>query len=271
MTIGSRGLGAGNGKLGPGIWTWSLPAGPRQCPGQSALCARLCYAKRGFFRMPTVSRAHLRNWEISQTEEFVPWMIATIHREQVSVLRIHVSGDFYSPAYTEKWQAIAKARPGTTFFAYTRSWRDDAIFPELVRLGQQPNVSLWWSVDRETGPAPLVRGIRTAYMAVNDVDATTAPDDVDLVFRNQPRTCMKKTSAGVQVCPAEACIPGTHRFTCTNCRICWRAGVPRWLQLLGPGMTRAREILYPEAPETASPRSRRKPARPRRRRQSQPA
>jgi hypothetical protein len=43
----------GNGKLGEGIHTWSLPA-VETCPGRSDLCSRVCYARSGRFRTRTM-------------------------------------------------------------------------------------------------------------------------------------------------------------------------------------------------------------------------
>ena len=41
-------LGQGNGKLGEGIYTFSLPA-VQTCPGSTPTCRRECYATRGRF------------------------------------------------------------------------------------------------------------------------------------------------------------------------------------------------------------------------------
>ena len=172
--------------------------------------------------MPSVQAAHARNYELSLSEEFTSWMVATLRQQFVRVLRIHVSGDFYSHDYVRKWYQIAAAAPEVRMLAYTRSWRDDALLPSLVKFGKLDNVRLWWSQDRETGPAPLVSGIKRAYMAMNDSDAATAPVDVDLVFRNNPDTVMKRTPVGTQVCPPENGVPTKSRITCSLCGICWR-------------------------------------------------
>ncbi len=213
-----------NTKLGPLIHSWALPADEVTCPGASTMCRTECYAKKGHFHYATVKNAHLRNYKFSTTSGFTDWFISTLQSNFVRVLRIHVGGDFYSVDYTRKWQQIVKARPDIQFFGYTRSWRVDAILPELIALSRRPNMSLWWSIDRATGPAPAIRGIRRAYMAVNDVDASLAPDDCDLVFRVNRGTVLKRAN-GVLVCPPENGQPPGRldtKITCSRCGICWK-------------------------------------------------
>lgn len=157
------------------------------------------------------------------------------------VLRIHVSGDFYDVNYTRKWYEIAKSLPNVQLFAYTRSWREEAILPELLTLARLDNFQLWWSIDRETGPAPLIRGIRRVYMAIDDVDAAYTPDDCDLVFRAQRTTVMKKAN-GIVVCPVENGIVKRLKATCSDCGICWNQK--------GPVKTCWEEHLQPTVDET---------------------
>lgn len=209
-----------NSKLGPAIHAWSVPADEGTCIGASPLCAARCYAKRGHFVYGRNKEFYARNKEFAQTDEFVDWMSAEMRRQHIRVLRIHVSGDFFDEAYTRKWEEIARRVRRVRFFAYTRSWRSEDVFPALVSLSQVPNFRLWFSLDRLTGPAPLVPNVRRAYMAVSDADAKSAPDDCELVFRVRPQTVMKRAN-GVLVCPAENGVEGKLRHTCTTCQICW--------------------------------------------------
>lgn len=173
-------------------------------------------------------------------------MSSTILMTDVRVMRVHISGDFYDQAYVAKWLKIASARKQTKFFAYTRSWRLESMLPELIRLGQLDNFELWWSLDRATGPAPLIRGIRRAYMAIDDVDASLAPDDCDLVFRDQPRTVLKKAN-GVLVCPPENGVKPTVKITCSRCGICWNKRDTKWEGVILPLFdSEPEEILAPE-------------------------
>lgn len=183
--------------------------------------------------MTNVKESHLRNWNFSKTSGFTDWMTSQLQASFVRVMRIHVSGDFYSIEYIRKWAEIVRRSPRQQFFAYTRSWRVEEMLPELVKLGGLPNFQMWWSIDRETGPAPLIRGVRRAYMAIDDVDAEHAPDDCDLVFRDNPGTVMKKAN-GVMVCPPENGVAIKNKITCSNCGICWNKRAAHWEDTILP-------------------------------------
>ena len=234
---------ATNTKLGSLIHGWSIPA-EETCPGASHACRLRCYAKRGFFRMPNVERSHQGNYVFSQTPEFADWMISTCRAKFVRIMRVHVSGDFYDLDYIYKWHLIAQRSPHTRFYAYTRSWREEELLPALIKLSRYRNFVLWWSIDRETGPAPLVEGVRQAYMATDDVDANLCPDDSDLMFRDGHPTVMKRGN-GVLVCPPENGV--TEGVTCSKCGICWdKLRRPVWERLVLPTIRGEQEILAPE-------------------------
>jgi len=206
-----------------------------------------CYAKRGFFHMPNVKESHERNFHFCTAPEFEDWMAMQLLDQFVRVMRVHVSGDFFSVEYVRRWLRIVKRSPRQQFFAYTRSWRVEEMIPELIELAAEPNFQMWWSLDRETGPAPLIRGIRQAYMAIDDVDASLAPDDCDLVFRDQPATRMKRAN-GVLVCPTENGVKTKAKITCSHCGICWNKKATNWETSLLPyyDMTGV-EIVAPAA------------------------
>src|SRR5690606_29096264 len=114
--------------------------------------------------------------------------------------------------------------------------------------------------------APLVPGVRRAYLAKNDLDAKLAPDDCDLVFRNRPTTVMKRTNE-VLVCPAENGVKASSGFrhTCTTCQLCWAQDArSRWqdlVQLDNVGMEEGIELEAPESPNVSpKSKSRRKAA-----------
>jgi hypothetical protein len=134
-----------------------------------------------------------------------------------------VAGDFMNLAYIEKWRQIVAASKRTRFYAYTRSWRDPALLPALRALAKLPNMQLWLSEDRETGPAPKV-GIPIAFMVIDDFDETHVPARASLVFREVGKTDIRviKKMNGVQVCPYENGIDYTPAMTCARCGICWK-------------------------------------------------
>jgi hypothetical protein len=212
-------VGHGNSKLGPSIYTWSLPAA-LTCPGRTSLCERLCYALKGRFVMARQLRQAIRNWIIACTPFFVWWMVSRLTKAKARVVRIHVSGDFFNAAYVRQWLRIAESLPQIQFFAYTRSWRVPAIRIALAEFSRLPNVALWYSEDSETGCPKLVPSehrIRLAYLATHAGDI---PPSADLVFRDYPtRGLVQKRVGGALVCPAENGISGHVR--CSSCAICY--------------------------------------------------
>jgi len=213
-------LSTGNTKLGSAIYVWSLPA-LLTCPGHTALCAHLCYALKGRFAMAKYLWRVLQNWLIAALPWFASRMVAKIAAANANVVRIHVSGDFFSAAYVRQWQRIAEALPTVRFYAYTRSWRVPEIRRELIVLSRMPNIRLWYSYDAESGE-PVLTGredrVRLAYLSTSHDDR---PEHADLVFRDYPiRGVVVKRINGALVCPAEN---GTGvDMPCDRCGFCWR-------------------------------------------------
>ena len=107
------------------VLNFSLPAyktitGKTVCPFAKD-CIKYCYAQKGNYKYPSVIKGLNNRYKLSQTNEFVPQMNATIILERPTHVRIHDSGDFYSIAYLNKWVTIAKQNKDIIFYAYTKS------------------------------------------------------------------------------------------------------------------------------------------------------
>lgn len=129
-------LGSGNTKLkktaaefGVKIFNFSIPAGNDKRTGRlicafADKCLSLCYAKKGFYNMPAVENALSNRYDASKEENFVSRItseLAKVKPGKQVYIRIHDSGDFYSPAYFAKWLEIARLNPSVRFYAYTKS------------------------------------------------------------------------------------------------------------------------------------------------------
>ena len=122
-----------------------------------------------------------------------------------------------------------QAHPQRRFFAYTRSWTQPALLPQLIELGELPNMQLWFSEDRETGRSPYVVGVRVAFMVTCKADEQFVPADADLVFRDIAHarlyTHAVKRLNSVLVCPHEQGVKrgalGKAPLTCSWCQLCW--------------------------------------------------
>jgi hypothetical protein len=129
-------LGNGNSKLqktakefGVKIFNFSIPAGNDKKSGKitcpfAGKCIKFCYAKKGMYRFGNVERALTRRYEASKEENFVQTItdeLTKVKKGKQIYVRIHDSGDFYSPAYFAKWLEIARLNPIVRFYAYTKS------------------------------------------------------------------------------------------------------------------------------------------------------
>ena len=113
-------------KAGVRIFNFSIPAyktksGKITCPFADA-CVSFCYAQKGnYTRFPVVKESQEKKYLLSKQDNFADLITAAIKRKKATHIRIHDSGDFYSPAYLNKWINICKVNPGVTFYAYTKS------------------------------------------------------------------------------------------------------------------------------------------------------
>lgn len=162
--------GRGNLKLGRDVYTYSRPAGAPlgtdargpvggTCPGATEECESVCYAKR---IAGAVFDVYRRN--VSDDVPPIP--------DDARLLRVHVSGDFDTPAYILNWVARLRARPDVTAWAYTRSWRCHSLMEYLEVLRALPNVQLFASMDASTRELPP-EGWRRAWLW-RDWDAAIA-------------------------------------------------------------------------------------------------
>tara|TARA_R110000824_G_scaffold41277_1_gene122962 strand:+ start:1335 stop:1934 length:600 start_codon:yes stop_codon:yes gene_type:complete len=123
------------------VLNFSLPAyktitGKIVCPFAKD-CIKYCYAQKGNYKYPSVVKGLNNRYNLSQTDEFIPQMNATIILERPTHVRIHDSGDFYSPEYLNKWVTIAKQNKNVIFYAYTKSikfFTEGLIVPTNLKI-----------------------------------------------------------------------------------------------------------------------------------------
>jgi len=118
------------------IYNFSIPAfndkltGKITCPfaikkivdGEKIGCGWFCYAQKGAYNW--IQKALTVRYEATKEDNFIERIINELNgkrtKKQIYV-RVHDSGDFYSPAYLDKWVKIAKALPHIRFYAYSKS------------------------------------------------------------------------------------------------------------------------------------------------------
>lgn len=137
-----------------GITAFKSASGKITCPfalndGSEKDCVKFCYAQKGAYSWSNVKPAFEKRYELTKTIAFVPLMIEEVKKKKADFVRIHDSGDFYSPKYVQKWVTIAEALPNVNFYAYTKSHNFfrglklpenlDIIFSEGSKLDHQLN------------------------------------------------------------------------------------------------------------------------------------
>lgn len=131
----------GNAKLGKGVWTFSmLPTNkefafewngiPYTVKGTCCCSCGGCYATKGFYNMPSVLVANGIRTLLAR--EWLGWLeraiMAQIEADDIKLIRIHASGDFFSDAYVDMWKRIAKSFPAVAMWTYTKVARYEHSF-----------------------------------------------------------------------------------------------------------------------------------------------
>ncbi len=108
------------------IFNFSIPAyrsntGKVTCPFAGD-CVKFCYAQKGnYTRFPKVGEAMEIKYELTKLKNFVELMHNEIKSKKAKIIRVHDSGDYYSPKYLNKWIRIALINPEVKFYSYTNS------------------------------------------------------------------------------------------------------------------------------------------------------
>jgi hypothetical protein len=108
-----------------GIWSFNLPP-MSTCP-MAGECKKYCYAKKGFYNMPSVKKGLKKRYLVANTANFADQIGAEIKGKKF--VRIHASGDFFSAGYLRQWRMIALSNPNVNFYCYTKSV---ALFKECA-------------------------------------------------------------------------------------------------------------------------------------------
>lgn len=111
----------GNTKL-HNCYMFNIPASKEIC-GQ--ICPN-CYARKEQIRFPIVKNSRTVRYIASLEDNFANKVIDELNhlRNLPKYFRIHASGEFYSPAYINKWVTIAKKFEHIIFYAYTKRLND---------------------------------------------------------------------------------------------------------------------------------------------------
>jgi hypothetical protein len=194
-------FGRGNGKLPSGVLTFSLPAGhfcphARRCLSRAdPVTGRLadgpdaqfrCYAASGEAWAPSVRAARWHNARLLRAcrsrAEAVRLILDSLS-PFAELVRVHDSGDFWSQAYFDSWLEVARARPGTTFYAYTKALPFWARRLALAGTGHAPGAVRNFVLTASRGGTHdrLIErhGLRSARVVLSEPEAAGLGLEVD--------------------------------------------------------------------------------------------
>jgi hypothetical protein len=193
VTTGKLRFGRGNAKLDDAIFTFSLPAG-HSCPFAQDCLAKAdrftgkvrdgadisfrCYAASMEARHRNVRDARWHNFELLRacgSKDDMVRLILDSLSPFAGFVRVHDSGDFYSQEYFDAWVEVARRRPQTTFYAYTKSlpyW--------VARLGEIPgNFVLTASLGGRHDSLVASFGLRRAEVVFSEEEAREKGLEID--------------------------------------------------------------------------------------------
>ena len=108
------------------IYAFDIPAyktktGKITCPFADK-CVKYCYAQKGAYTWSPAQNKHNENYNTTKQDNFIDIIQDEINRKRkITHVRVHSSGDYYSPKYLNKWVTIARNNPDTIYYSYTKS------------------------------------------------------------------------------------------------------------------------------------------------------
>ena len=108
------------------IYAFDIPAyktktGKITCPFAKD-CIKYCYAQKGAYIWSPAQNKHNSNYINTKKENFIDIIQDEINRKRkITHVRVHSSGDYYSPKYLDKWVKLARNNPDTIYYSYTKS------------------------------------------------------------------------------------------------------------------------------------------------------
>lgn len=111
--------------MGVRVFNFGIPAyrsvtGKITCPFAGD-CVKYCYAQKGAYIWSNVTPAFEKRLQLTKQDNFVEVMTNEVKSKRCDFVRVHDSGDYYSPKYLRKWYDVANNCPDVKFYSYTNS------------------------------------------------------------------------------------------------------------------------------------------------------
>ena len=182
-----------------GLSAWLCITGSKLAQIPSTVCHK-CYARRGFFNMPSVKTAMESRLEFMLSAQFVPRMIAVLGMEDL--FRWFDSGDIQSEKMGHDTLDIIEGTPWCKHWLPSKEytmWRNI-----LKERKLPPNVALRFSTPKDdTRPIKVPEGVGTSTTYTHEDSAANV----------------------VYGCIAHKVKEETGSYNCGSCRACWDTSV----------------------------------------------
>jgi hypothetical protein len=208
-----------NGKTPTIANTFGLPSGKAySCPGETAVCSKVCYAGKLEKIYKGVRDNLLHNWNLlkdANYEEMYDLLSAMIKefivdcnkKDAPKLFRIHWDGDFFNDEYARAWKHVILNNPDVQFWVYTR------VKSAALILKGMDNLSLYYSADSENIKTAvdlkLNHGVRMAYLAQN---FATGQADVKEMIGRPAAKCPENNK--------QIPLISTKGSACVSCSLC---------------------------------------------------
>lgn len=180
-------------------YSWSIPAtdcrtGSKLAKIPGSVCSG-CYALKGFYRMPSASKAMARRKKAYNKKAFVSSFVTALQGEQY--FRWFDSGDLQSLSMLEDINSIALQTPGVMHWLPTK---------------ESGTVKSFLKKHKKFAPNLTVR--ISAYM-IDQTEHSTISGCGSIVV-----------SSFDKVGKARACVAPSQGGKCLDCRSCWNQSIP---------------------------------------------
>lgn len=199
------------------------------CPGSTPLCRAVCYTggipdtilaqyEHNSATIRKITSAGLPHWYGSAVEAFA----AHAREFAPQGFRWHVSGDLYSPEYTNFVAMVCRAASDVPFWIYTRSFQWAQILRDIPNL--TVNLSADW---HNWGAAKRMHdlyGFRVCFMVNGPITPARLPDGSVIMPTHEQRTSDSALWRSLDprrrkmICPPD--MFGQEKYRCGPCTKC---------------------------------------------------
>ena len=191
-----------NTKLGPGIFSFDLPA-VVSCPNSDS-CFKTCYANKKTFLYKSVRNSNEYNFAIALND--LKYLEIELKKEiknkNITAIRIHSSGDFFSKEYFLMWCNIARTIKNINIFTYSKA-------PQIKGLQIPSNLNIIPSIIKHKNTNYLNYGTYENMKELrNKISGLMCPPSKGAYLKNEQ----------------------LKNVTCTMCKYCIKKSKPVFVQ-----------------------------------------